>query len=223
MRLSTRDLGVYLQRLSVAVTADVITGVTNAAPAVVTPTTIGSFSDGDIVLITGTGMTSIDDKYWIVDNIDVATFELKCSDASGEAAAATAGAATPYKMGTDVADNLVPWCLNSLGLEQPAADTIDLSTFCDTESTVGQPNDRTLSVGGPVDHCDLGHQEFVSAVDDGQKRLMAIQLPKNSGYVIFPVEMNQYSESYELNAAIVFTGGGIVKEPPSYSVCECPT
>ena len=67
-KMSTKGLGILLETKSPTLTADVITAASNAAPCVITPTTIGSFKDGDWVLIQGTGFKEIDDKIWEVAN-----------------------------------------------------------------------------------------------------------------------------------------------------------
>lgn len=59
-----------------------ISDVTAAAPAVVTATGNG-YSIGDVIYITGTGLSEIDDQAWTITVLDADTFELDGSDTSG--------------------------------------------------------------------------------------------------------------------------------------------
>jgi len=219
-KLTTRNLGIYLSQASKPAPADIITNVTNAAPAVVTPTTIGNYADGDIVLITGTGFASLDDKYWPISGVTGTTFELDCSDASGEAAPATEGVARVYKM-TGQNANLVQWCLTSYSYDQPQAETIDQSTFCGTASASGQPQPATYTTAGILDGCEEGFGEMLKALEDGKDRLMVFKLPSEPpSWVFQTVDIGSYSESYELNASITFTSGGAIKSGPFRVYCK---
>jgi hypothetical protein len=224
MKFSTRGLKTYLQVPAVNLTPDTITNVTNAKPAVVTPTTIASFSDGQVVKIAGTGLPSLDGKYFLVAKIGASTFELQCSDASAEVAPATAGTATPYTTAGNT-PALVPFCINSLSRDVPAGEVISVATFCDPDAQVAgaAAGAGSLSWGGPIDFCDKGFQEMQKALADGTERILVVEFPQNIGKMIIPVEINSYSESMEMNAAATWSGGAVVKAKPTYLTCGgCP-
>jgi hypothetical protein len=148
------------------------------------------------------------------------TFELDCSDASAQAAASTTGVLKVYKM-SGATTNLAKWCLTSYSYDQPQAETIDMSTFCGTESASGQPQPATYSVAGIVDECEEGMAEMMAALKDGKERLMVIKKPSEPpAYVFQTVDVSQYSESYELNSAITFTAGGAIKTGPWSLYCK---
>jgi len=215
-KLSTRGLNIYMSQAANPAPADTITNVTNAAPAVVTPATIGNYSDGDIVWVQGTDFEEIDDQPWVITNVTGTTFELQCSDTSAQPAAATTGVAKVYKYTT----NLTRWCLTSYSYDQAAAETIDLSTFCGTESASGQPQPASYSVAGFSDGCEEGFQEMMKALKDAQERMLIIQKPSDPpSYVMETIDVSSFSESYELNAGISFTSGGAVKAGPWYRDC----
>jgi hypothetical protein len=80
-----------LQNLSMQVVKDgglvleankTITATTNATPVVVTSNGHG-YANGNRVFITGTGLASIDNRFWILANIAANTFELAGSTAPG--------------------------------------------------------------------------------------------------------------------------------------------
>lgn len=186
---------------------DTDTLVAIAAGAVVTVTELGG---GTFSAVTATvaGTTA-----------SAGQFELKCSDASGEAAAATAGTAAVYKMGP-TGPELVPFCIDTISRDVPAGETISVATFCDPQAQVsGEPTAGTLSWGGPIDFCDLGFQEMQKALEDGVERLFVVKFPQDIGFMIVPIEINSYSESFGLNAAGTWTGGAVVKTKPTYRVC----
>lgn len=210
-KFSTRGLKVYLLKGSASPTALNITGATKANPCVVTVT--GTLpSDGDIVQISGTGW-GIDGRAFEVANATGQTFQLKCSDTTKEGTTVTAGKATPYSLNTDFAT----FCINSLGRDAPAGDTIDVSTFCASEQVAGSPGQGTLTWGGPIDVADPGFVEMMKAVEDGVARIIVAELPAGNGKILIPVEINQYSDSFGLNAAGSWSGGAVVKARPTYT------
>jgi len=218
-KTSTRGLEIYLSQSAKPAPADVLMSVTNAKPAVVTPTTIANYTNGDVVLIEGTGLESLDDQMWVVANITASTFELECSDASTEAAAAASGTAKVYGM-YGVHKNMAKWCLTSYSYDQPQAENIDLSTFCGTESASGTPQPASYSVAGYSDGCEEGFREMMAALKDGQPRLLAIKKPvEPPAYVFQMVDVSSFSESYELNAGVSFTSGGAIKSGPFWRDC----
>jgi len=219
-KMTTRNLGIYLAQASKPAPADTATSVTNAAPAVVTPATIANYADGDIVMVDKTGFEELDGKYFPISNVTATTFELDCSDTSAQAAAATTGVLKVYKM-TGATGNMAKWCLTSYSYDQPQAETIDMSTFCGTESASGQPQPASYSVAGIVDECEEGMAEMMAALKDGRERLMVIKKPSEPpAYVFQTVDVSQYSESYELNAPITFTSGGAIKSGPWSLYCK---
>jgi hypothetical protein len=116
---------------------------------------------------------------------------------------------------------MAKWCLTSYSYDQPQAETIDMSTFCGTESASGQPQPATYSVAGIVDECEEGMAEMMAALKDGRERLMVIKKPSEPpAYVFQTVDLSQYSEAYELNAAITFTAGGAIKSGPWSLYCK---
>jgi hypothetical protein len=81
----------YEESLSGTEAADVITNVTQANPAVVTAAGHG-YANGDEVLITGVGgMTELNGRTFIVDNVTVNDFELKDTDSTGYGAYTAGG------------------------------------------------------------------------------------------------------------------------------------
>lgn len=212
MKFSTRGLRTYILKKNATSISTPLTGVTNAKPAVITP----ALTTGDVVKITGTGMPSLDGRVFEVG----AGGTLLGSDASAEPAAATNGTATEYDF---AGGDFAAFCINSLSRDVPAGETISVATFCDPEAQVaGAPSGAgTLSWGGPIDFCDDGFQEMQSWLDLGGEAVVVVQFPGTIGKMYIPVEINSYSDSFELNAAATWTGGAVVKAKPSYAVV-CP-
>ena len=209
---STRGLRTYLLKKSAAAgSPTAITAVTAAKPAVVTP----ALTQGGYVKITGTGLGSIDNRVFKVG----AGSTLLGSDASNEAGASASGSADEYTLATD----FTGFCINSLARDVPAGETISTATFCNPDAQVaGAPAGAgTLTWGGPIDFCDLGFQEMQSWLDNGGEAVLVVEFPNNAGDMAVPIEINSYSESFELNAAGTWTGGAVVKAKPAYAP-NCP-
>jgi hypothetical protein len=220
MKFSTKGLKTYLTVASATPVALVVTAITKAAPAVVTVSSIGALEEGDIVKISGTGMESLDDKFYIVGTITTNSFPLKCSDTTGDLAAATEGAVDRYVKNVD----LVPFCINDLSRDVPAGDTIDLGTFCDPSAQAsGDSTAGTLSWGGPIDFCDPGFIEMQRALVDGIERVLITEFPQSIGYMFTPLTVNSYSEAFAFRGAATWTGGAVVNTAPDYRVCDLCT
>jgi hypothetical protein len=207
---STRGLKTYLLHKDVTVAADPIT-LTVGKPASIAPAP----AEGSIVKVTGTGLGSIDNRVFKVG----ATGQLLGSNTTHETASPTAGSAYEYSPSTDFAG----FCINSLARDVPAGDTISTATFCNPDAQVaGAPAGAgTLTWGGPIDFCDAGFQEMQDWLDYGGEAIFYVEFPNDAGSMSIPIEINSYSESFELNAAGTWTGGAVVKAKPSYAP-NCP-
>ena len=78
-----------------------ISATTNATPVVVTTATPHGYATGELILIAGTGIAALDDKYWLIVVLTATTFELASTTAPGSTAATGTAArvvelATPY-------------------------------------------------------------------------------------------------------------------------------
>lgn len=160
-------------------------------------------------------------------------FELECSDGSSwDGRVNAVGTIRRYRIN----QTFVPFCINTLSRERPAAEPVSVATFCDPQGQVSgdAPSEGSITWGGPIDLSDLGYCEMKRALHDGQQRLLMIEYPSGIGAVIIPLEINQYSEELALQSAASWTGGALVKARPSYIVaaidamgnvncgCSCP-
>lgn len=113
-------------------------------------------------------------------------------------------------------------CLNSISRDTPQGETISLASFCDPEAQAsGAPGAGTLSIGGTIDFCNPGFQELHAALKTGNEHHIIIEFPGSRGHMVIPVEINQYNESFEINAGAVWTGSAVVKTAPTYKP-SCP-
>jgi hypothetical protein len=208
---STKDLTVWLQKKPGSSPAPItITAATNAKPSVATVsgTDIGKFKTGDVVLVKGTGLKSLDDKTFAVGVITGNTLALAGSDASGETAGATAGNITNYSTA-----DMVEFCVSSIEYAQAAAQAINVGTTCDPSAQIaGEPQAGTVSVTGFQDYAKPGFLEFLAAVSDQQPRILQIKFPPSAApsgnaQMIFPaVTATGFGETWTVGQAAGFTG-----------------
>lgn len=207
---------IHVQDLSKTLTADVITGITNAKPAVVTPTTIGSFNNGDIVMIEKTGWSSLDNKLFVVSNATGTTFDLEGSDASGETT--TAGkTATATPMAIGAGNELLEACFATISIDTQSPTTIDVSTMCQTGSLLGVAQPPTISFDGFVDPAREGFKELVRAsLETPRKsRALLIEFPSNNGKIVGQFQVSNISYSAGTGAAVAFNGSGSFISTPT--------
>jgi hypothetical protein len=192
-----------------------IVAVTNAQPAVVSVATadIADFSNDDIVTIAGTGSPALDGKSFIIGSVGqpADSFTLLGSDNTSALTPADAGTATPV----DDADWL-RFCLASYEREVEAADAIDVSTFCGTESLAGTPLPGNITIEGFIDYSVEAYNEWLRAVQDGQRRLLHIVLPNDIGEILSTITVTGLTETLTTNEAAAFEGSAVLNEWPTY-------
>jgi hypothetical protein len=220
---STKDLTVWLQKKPGSTPAPIsITAATNAKPSVITvgSTDAGKIVTGDILVVKGTGLKSLDDKTFVAGTKTGNTFPLQGSDASGELAAATAGNVTNYSTA-----DMVEFCVSSIEYAQAAAQAINVGTTCDPSAQIaGEPQAGTVSVTGYQDYTKEGFLEFMRAVNDQIPRILQIKLPPSAtptggGQVVFPsATATGFGETWTVGAAAGFTGEFTLGTKPVYVV-----
>ncbi|MDW9823506.1 hypothetical protein [Sinorhizobium meliloti] len=214
-KFTAQGTEVYLQKIaSPAPVGYAVTGVTNAKPAVVTiaSTDITNFTDGQLVTMSGTG-SALDGKTFPIAAVGTPanSFTLVGSDLSGNATPVTAGKATPIAPA-----DLLRFCLASWEWEVEAADAIDVTTFCGSESLAGTPQPGNISIEGFTDFDVAAQTEWRNAVFDGQRRVMEIVLPGDRGEIVLPVTISGYTMTMETNEAVSFSGEAVVNEVPLF-------
>lgn len=214
-KFTAQGTEVYLQKLTTpAPLGYAVTGVSNTKPAVVTvsETDIANFEDGQLITMSGTS-SALDGKTFPASSVGepADTFTLDGSDLSGNTTAITTGKATPVS-----AADLLRFCLSSWEWEVEAADAIDVTTFCGSESLAGTPQPGNISIEGFTDMDVAAQTEWRNAVFDGQRRVMEIVLPGDRGEIIMPVTISGYTLTMETNEAVAFSGGAVVNEVPLF-------
>lgn len=166
-----------------------ITAITKANPAVVTSASHG-LVDGDVVYITGVvGMTEVNDKGFIINQLDANTFELIDTNSTGYGAYVSGGR---FDKGT-----FSNWCeltgYNRTGGSSPEIPTTDA---CSTEAeyVLGLPDRGTTQVDykfAPKTAIQVSIKDF-----DESKQIMAmkIALPNSGGEMVQLGFVQQMSE-----------------------------
>lgn len=216
-KFTAQGTEVYLQKYATpAATGYSVTNITNAKPAVVTVASadITNFTEGQLVTISGTS-SGLDGKTFPISSVGTPanTFTLDGSDLSGNTTTVNTGKATPIS-----ATDLLRFCLSSWEWEVEAADAIDVTTFCGSESLAGTPQPGNISIEGFTDLDVAAQTEWRSAVFDGQRRVMEIVLPGDRGEIIMPVTISGYTLTMETNEAVSFSGEAVVNEVPLFIV-----
>jgi hypothetical protein len=215
-KFTAQGTEVFLQSLSSGSSplSVAVLGVSNTAPAVVTinAADASNFATGNLVTMEGTG-SSIDGKTYEIGAVDdtAGTFELVGTDLTGNTTTIVSGKATPIN-----ASDLLRFCLSSWEWEVEAADAIDVTTFCGSESLAGTPLPGTISIEGFTDFDVAAQTEWRNAVFDGQRRVMQIVLPGDRGEIIMTVTISGYTLTMETNEAVSFAGEAVVNEVPQF-------
>lgn len=198
---STKGVEIFISKGTATPTNVTYTAITKAKPAVVTGTTTG-LNDGDVVHVAGTGMASLDGKYFTVANKSATDFELAGSDTSGETVAGTGGKIEQYSQG-----DLIKLCLSSLTINAEEPSVISTATYCNPSASVPSQvvSAGTINFGAYVDTASADYLQLLEAEEDGKARVMRITLPGN-GYLIAPVTVSSMSWDLPIDGAISVSG-----------------
>lgn len=196
-----------------------IMSMTNANPVVMTVAALDAvwFTNGEVVVIDGTD-TELDGRAFIATSVGTPanTVTLRGADLSMNNTTITnKGTAQPVTM-----EDFDKFCLSSMEYEKAAADPIDVSTFCGTESLAGTPEPGTLSIEGFIDFKVAAYNEWREAVDDGRRRVWKVVIPQQGGggTILFVLTPSGYTETFAVGDGASFSAEAVVNEKPLYLV-----
>lgn len=189
-----------------------ILAATNTKPVVVTVDDASGLEAGELITISGTD-TSLDGRAFIADMIAGDQVTLRGSDLSTNSSIVSAGSLTGVP-----ASDMLRFCLSSYERAVEAADAIDVSTFCGTESLAGQPLPGNVSIEGYIDYSVAAYNEWLKGVVDGQQRVFHIVLPKGIGDIVMTLTPSGITETFEVNEAAAFSAEAVINQQPVYMV-----
>lgn len=214
-KFTGNGLETYIERVppTTPATGITITSLSNDAPAVATATTTG-IVDGQLVKVSGTN-TSLDGGAFVADAVAAGSVTLLGSDNSAATAASTTGTLTPVAQG-----DMLRFCLRMLERTVEAADAIDVSTFCGTESLAGTPSPGTYTIETFIDYQVDAYNEWRKAVKDGIKRAWHIIFTEaqGGGEIVAVINPSGFTETHEVGEASSFTGEAVITAEPVYLV-----
>jgi len=157
-------------------TGKAITGITNAKPAVVTA--VGhEFTDGMVIkLVDIVGMTNLNGKHYVVNQLTADTFELINSDTTNEDVYVSGGTAS--------AGTLSGTCqITGSGHGSGTTTEITTETNCGINKDFGAPDD-----GQATFNYNFAPADFIRALEASRKDVtetaIITTMPKNAGVMI---------------------------------------
>lgn len=190
-------------------TVSPLTAASKAAKAQITAT--HSLAVGDYVVISGTGMKSLDrmtaHRVSAVTGTTAFTID---TDTTNDAAAATTGSFREV--------SLVETCFAEFGNEPSTPGEVDVTTMCDTErrNVPGLSSPGSATFGGPLDLTDAGQKELIEAQKGAETRnLIWITRGGQTGIMAGVVSSFAAGPS-GVEQAVSFSGSFQIKEAPVY-------
>jgi len=179
---STKGLTVFMSGTTTPAKV-VPTGISKAAPAVVTVADSTGMADGQVVSIIGSGFPELDGQLFIVGGLTATEFTLIGSDTT--ASTGTIGT-TPEAVYVDDAKDMVGLCLSTIGINAETATPISVATFCDPTASIpgAEAGAGTLDLGFYVDIQSDGYKALLAAEADGNERIFKITFPGNGDLVM---------------------------------------
>jgi hypothetical protein len=198
---STSGLQAHITKASVTPNSLTISAISSAAPPVCTVSDTSGMTTGDMVYLSSTGFTELDDKWFVTDVLSGTTFSLLGEDLT----ASTGSIDTPVCDHYDTGD-VVLCCLSGLTMNVTEPGTISTGTYCDPTSSIPSSvvEAGTLTLTGFVDVAGSDYQELRNAVDDGESRAIRVTLPSN-GYLYAPMILSSMTWDLPLDGAIGYS------------------
>lgn len=199
--ISSQNTRMYLEDPdSPAVATGSITNASKSNPCVVILDDVSALSNGEPILVVGTGWNSLDNEEWVLQNIDPETKSatLANADTSRETADFNADGSAMW-----VLHAFADVCAVSYQLNQNAAADIDTTTMCDDEKTslVGFTDPGTLTFDFFIDPTDPDYLVLVQAQKEGDVRMFII-VYRNGAVRTVPVIVQQVNESGGVDQAV---------------------
>jgi hypothetical protein len=205
-RESTIGSVFLLETLPAAATAD-ITGATAAAKAVITA--VNTLEKGDWVVISGTGMRSLDRKgAHRVSEASGTSFTVD-TDTTGE---------TPATDGEFRKITVQEVCFAEFGVDAGTPGEIDVTTMCDLErrNVPGLSNPGAATFGGPLDLTDIGIKRLLEAFRDGSPRNLVWVTRGGQTGVLYGTVSAFAGAPQGVDQAVTFNGSFQIQESPHY-------
>jgi hypothetical protein len=205
----------YSNQAKVAVTA-AVKGTTTQL------TVANSLAVGDIVVVEGSGWSTLDGRAGQVSVASGTSVTVKL-DTSSEVAAFGAAA----KANLIASADWLEACLSGLDIDSGTSDSITVGTFCDAGAAIaGAGTNGNVNITGFVDPNDAGFQELLKASADGVPRNFKLVLPKaanpgatasNGGIMYFTnATVGSISQSFQTGAAATFSGSLVLGAKPLF-------
>jgi len=178
---SIKNLTVYFRGVSSTSVDLVPTSITDANPPVVTVVDTTGATDGDVVVMTNTGITLLDGKAFLIQSLTGTTFELIRVDMSGN---------TDSLGGSPMATvwpqaGYVVVAAAELTIQPPSVNTIPIGTFTDPEATLpGTPTLGTVTVDGYMDTASTSYAQMIDMGNDGGNFAMKCEFPFSQGALV---------------------------------------
>jgi hypothetical protein len=191
-----------------AATTSPITGATKASKAVITAT--NTLTKGDYVIITGTGMESLDRKTPHRVSVASGTTFTVDTDTTNDTAAATSGSFR------EIATTEV--CFAEFGVEASTPGEVDVTTMCDLErrNVAGLSSPGSATFGGPLDLTDVGQQALIKAFNDGLSRAMIWTTRGGQVGMLYGVVSSFAAAPQGVEQAVTFNGSFQIQDAPVY-------
>lgn len=168
---------VQVKMESASDTADTITGITKANPAVCTSTAHG-MANGDFVVLAVQGMYQLDKRPCRIANITVNTFELEGVDSTGYDTF-TSGTATKKTLGTSFTT------VGDISVSGGETEMIDVTTIHDSQKQTVPGAASPTEVSGSVnwDPTDAGQIAMKTAADNKAQKVFMVQFANGYRWV----------------------------------------
>lgn len=183
-----------------------VTGLsfTAAKPAHLSGTGL-TFKEGDVVVITGSGVPKLDNTWIVGPNPTATDITLLKSDTTGAVAGTLpAGAVVTHYAAADVTD--FTCLIGGIQINTEQEGTVNAGTFCNPSYTVAiaAASAGTVTFSGVLDSGDAAFAALEAAAEGGQKAIVKVILDKQ-GYILLEGTIGSINIEFEMNNVYRFS------------------
>jgi hypothetical protein len=205
MRISSQGTIIMIDDDS-TLTTQLITAATKAKPCTITVAAGATPVVGDIIVPRHTGWPSIDAMPFKVSAVAAGVVTLEDSDTTREVNLINT---TGTPAATIEVTKFLELCRSNFTANQPAGNTIDVTTLCDTAHRIvaGLPAIGTWTAAGFYDCQDAALTRARTAYRTGEDVVIDVRLPDGCGFAFMAI-VNTFDVTLGVNAAVANTVGG---------------
>ena len=197
------EFDIYLENASSVPDDFTPTAISAATPPVVTIADTTGIVAGDVVTFSGTGITKLDGKFFMVGTVAATTFEVWGAALTGVTTAPLG--ATPVATVHHKLDDMTQLCTSGLDVQAGTQNTIDVTTFCSPGTILGNYAPGAMTLNFYMDESDTAFPTLRDASEDGNDRVLLVYHSAKEIGLVAVITIGEMTPSFPIDGAAAYS------------------